>query len=271
MNFPDKIFATIKSLGKIILKSGPTKIPEFPGGDTLYILANGPSLSKELATRGEFLKNSTTLAVNFAFNSPEIREIRPSLYVLADPHFFGDTDPNVKTLRENLVHADYPISIFVPKRYLKTARKQLPGAHLYTFNDIGVEGFDSVACRAYSLRLGMPRPRNVLIPSIMIGIWCGFKNITLLGADHSWLKTLSVTDENEVVSIQPHFYSDSKDEMARVRHEYRNIPLHSVLESMTIAFRAYHQIENYASKKGVTIINATPDSFIDAFRRPNNS
>ena len=113
----------------------------------------------------------------------------------------------------------------------------------------------------------MPRPRNVLIPSIMIGIWLGYSEIRLLGADHSWLKTISVDDNNRVVSIQPHFYQEDSREQQRIRTAYLSLPLHKVLESFHIAFRSYHRIRRFADTQGIRIINSTPGSFIDAFDR----
>ena len=117
----------------------------------------------------------------------------------------------------------------------------------------------------------MPRPRNVLIPSIMLAIRSGYKRIGIAGADHSWSRSLSVTEDNEVVSVQPHFYAEDSREEDRVRHEYRGIRLHSIMESFAVAFRSYHVIADYARSKGVEIWNLTPGSFIDAFPRQDLS
>lgn len=97
----------------------------------------------------------------------------------------------------------------------------------------------------------------------------GFKDIYIIGADHSWIKTLDVNENNEVVSIQPHFYKDNNEEHSRVASVYKNVRLHEILMSFHVAFKAYHQIAAYASAKGVNIYNSTPASYIDAFpRRP---
>ncbi|MDE6243997.1 MAG: hypothetical protein K2M14_08330, partial [Muribaculaceae bacterium] len=107
----------------------------------------------------------------------------------------------------------------------------------------------------------------VLIPSIMIGIRLGFRQIILCGADHTWSRTLGVDDENRVISVQPHFYKDSASEQKRVNTEYEGYHLHDILKSLYIAFRSYHEIAAYASRRGVSIHNATPGSMIDAFPR----
>ena len=97
----------------------------------------------------------------------------------------------------------------------------------------------------------------------------GFGNIYITGADHSWTKTLSVNERNEVVSIQPHFYKEDENEEKRVRVDYLKYPLHQIVYSFYVAFKSYHSVQRYALHKGVDIYNATPESFIDAFPRRN--
>ena len=67
--------------------------------------------------------------------------------------------------------------------------------------------------------------------------------------------------------MQPHFYQDNDKEHERVRSTYKGLKLHDVLGSMTIAFRSYWQIADYANSRSIEIINATPGSMIDAFPR----
>ena len=103
--------------------------------------------------------------------------------------------------------------------------------------------------------------------TLMLAIAAGFKTVYVAGADHSWMKTISVDDDNHVVSIQPHFYKDSDNEHARVRKDYMNYPLHQIVYSFYVAFRSYHTLQAYALSRGVNIYNITPGSFIDAFPR----
>ena len=119
----------------------------------------------------------------------------------------------------------------------------------------------------YDWGWAMPRPRNVLIPSIMSLMREGFKEIVLIGADHNWSKTLWVTDRNCVVSVQPHFYKDDDKELRRAEEIFKNVRLHEVYENYAIAFKSYFYVKAYAECCGVKILNATPGSFIDAFPR----
>lgn len=268
--FLDNTLATIKSCVKQVVEKSAKINPANSATNQLIILGNGPSLRTNLDNDLDLLRSADTLAVNFAANTPEFSEIQPTYYLLADPHFFDKAgeDPNVGRLIENLNSITFPMTLFVPAG----ARKADSYFHNHNltvkhFSFTAVEGYTWFENAMMNSHRGMPRPRNVLIPSIMVGIWLGYKEIYLLGADHSWLKTLSVNDRNEVVSIQPHFYKEDSREQQRVNEVYVNRQLHEVLESMMIAFKSYHRIREYADRCGTQIFNSTPSSMIDAFER----
>lgn len=268
-----KAVATGGTLLKVLVRSRRPSAPGKPTARRLALLGNGPSLRKTLEENPEWLSGSDRLAVNFAANAPAFREIAPRHYVLADPHFFEGVgrDPNVGKLWRNLSAADWGMTLHVPcGREMDVARLLGAGAggiEVKTFNLTPAEGADAVCHLLYDRGLAMPRPRNVLIPSIMVALREGYRDIYLAGADHSWLQTLWVDDDNNVVSVQPHFYADDDKEKERVRSEYRGYHLHDILGSMTVAFRSYFRIARYAERIGARIVNATPGSYIDAFPR----
>lgn len=270
MNAPDRFFASLKSLVKVAVQWRHADIPrKSDASDRIVIMANGPSLADTIREHRKLLTDNITMAVNFAALAPEFSELRPRYYVLADPHFFsGKNEPNLLTLQKKLRDTDWPMTLLVPCKFASKA-KELYGdkVRIHTFNAIGAEGYDALCHFLFDRKMAMPRPRNVLIPSIMLAIALGYTEIIITGADHSWMKTISVTDENEVVSVQPHFYKDDEHEQSRVRHEYRGYRLHQIVESFAVAFKSYIDIQNYAASRGVNIINATPESFIDAFPR----
>lgn len=240
----------------------------------MVILGNGPSLRSFLDNHSDFLDGKDITAVNFFANTPEFRTIRPNHYILADPHFFGgsETDPNVASLWEALASASWPITLHLPA---KMRRHPLAGRFkaasplhtIATFNLTPAEGSGPLCRLLFRKRLAMPRPRNVMIPAIMEALHAGYRRIYLAGADHSWSRTLGVDEENRVVSVQPHFYSDNEHEKKRVTGEYSGYRLHDILRSLYVAFSSYHVISAYASTLGAEIINITPGSFIDAFPR----
>lgn len=268
-----RTWQTFLSLVKIILQSKNCDTPPTSHKDKeLVILGNGPSLNETMNDHAEFLRNRDLLAVNFAANTPMFTEFRPQFYMLTDPVFFTRMDmENVQNLWRNFATiVNWDMTLFIPtSAKINKQWKELLNTNKHitisTYNMTPVEGLHWFENIAYQNRWGMPRPRNVLIPSIMQGIAMKYKTVYVAGADHSWLKTLSVDDENRVVSIQPHFYKEAKSEEERIRVDYMKVKLHEILESMCIAFRTYHTIRRYADHKGVNIINITPNSYIDAF------
>jgi hypothetical protein len=266
---------TALSVAKIILQSRPCDTPpQAKSDEELVILGNGPSLNDTMANNKEFLLARHLLAVNFAANTPIFTELKPKFYMLTDPVFFNRMKlDNVQQLWRNFAETvDWEMTLFIPTKAKKkgdwfNSVIKNKNITICTYNMTPVEGVQWFENMSYNHHWGMPRPRNVLIPSIMQGIAMRYKTIYLAGADHSWLKTLSVDDDNRVVSIQPHFYKEAQSEEERIKKDYMNIPLHQVLESMYIAFRTYHVIRRYADYRGVKILNITPNSFVDAFAR----
>lgn len=259
------------SLLKTMIRSGKA----FSPGDEksrIIILGNGPSLRDAIDRHGDNLAAATTMAVNFAANTPDFFRLQPAYYVLADGHFFNShsADPNVALLWESLRSIDWEMTLFVPlsqRKFLSTLPTLQTNITVKYYNLTPLEGKESIIFPLIDKGLGMPRPRNVLIPAIMLAMREGFKRIVLAGADHSWSKSLWVDDKNRVISVQPHFYADNDKERQRVENEYVGYHLHDIYNSLAIAFGSYHLIQRYATARDVSIVNATPGSFIDAFPR----
>ena len=268
--FFSKTGQTLASIAKIILLSKFGKISKSGIGEDIVILGNGPSLNTTISESAEFLALHKKLAVNFACNAPVFFDLRPEYYVLADPHFFASDAENVISLWSNLAKVDWQMTLFIPFKKNSSRLSELASnknIRIERYNLTPIEGFKGFCHKVFRSGLGMPRPRNVLIPSIMLAIAAGFKRIYIAGADHSWMKTISVNDNNEVVSIQPHFYKENEQEKKRVNTEYMHYPLHQIVYSFYVAFKSYFEIKAYADSIGTEIWNITPGSFIDAFPR----
>lgn len=283
LSIVNTVFNDLAALAKAVLKSRcPSGIDiankSGAAGESrsVIVMGNGPSLRKVLAEDMDLLMSDDhdRMAVNFAANAPEFFELKPQHYTLADPHFFDgiSSDGNVARLWENLGSGDWEMSLWVPadRKRDKTLRELLKRNGKITpryYNLTPSDGSGPIVRKLTDMGLVMPRPRNVLIPAIMNAIRAGYKEIIIVGADHSWSRSLWVDDENRVVSLQPHFYKDNEKELKRVAEEYAGYHLHDILNSLTIAFRSYFEIAEIARRKGVRVLNATEGSFIDAFER----
>lgn len=269
-DFFTRLGASLKSLAKVVLKSRRCTLPRDRHG-SIVIMANGPSLAKTIAEKRDRLMSMPRMAVNFAANADVFAELRPEYYLMVDPLFFTQNDgPNFVKLRQSLSAVDWPMTLIVPAdmaRRLSPAITANPNITIATINNVGAAGFHWLENFFYRTGRAMPRPRNVLIPAIMAALTMGYDTIYLTGADHSWMKTIWVDDENHVISVQPHFYREHPDEQRRVDTTYRGLKLHQVVESFAIAFASYHSVARYARVRHVNIFNSTPESFIDAFDR----
>ncbi len=275
MNFRFKdIIDALASYGKALLLSKRPSPAGKPKDERLIVMGNGPSLRETIANHSDILKHSKTLAVNFAANAESYFELKPALYVLADPHFFKkdsngkSADPNVEHLWGNIAATTWDMTLYLPCK--AEIPEQISANHhisIKRYNLTPGEGLAGPVNWLYRKGLAMPRPRNVLIASIMIALREGYRDISIVGADHTWSRDLWVDDKNRVISVQKYFYKDNDKEFERVAQEYAGYHLHDIMNSLTIAFRSYHQIKAYADTIGAKITNCTPGSFIDAFPR----
>lgn len=261
---------SLASIIKVPLMSGrpSPKMPERPG--TVIIMGNGPSLRDAIDNHADILMSNTRLAVNLSALTPDFKALKPEYYILADPAFFAKKKSGkIPMVWEALKSVDWPMTLYLPAKARKMPEtKELPDCvTVKWYNLTPAEGWKRLTLFLFRKGLSMPRPRNVLIPAIMSMIREGFRNIVLTGADHNWARTLWVTDRNRVVSVQPHFYKDDDAELKRAEEVYRNLHLHDVYGSYAVTFKSYFDIKDYADSLGVNIINATPESFIDAFPR----
>ena len=176
-DFFDNLGSTLKSIVKILIYSRRCTISKIHKRRTLVILANGPSLNTTISESFDVLRTEDTMTVNFAPATPVFNDLRPKYHILADPLFFTKEKPfNVAELYRHLEKVDWKLTLLVPHKNKKDLPAEvLANRHITvsTFNFIGLEGFDSFERFAFRHRLGMPRPRNVLIPAIMCGIWAG--------------------------------------------------------------------------------------------------
>ena len=269
------LWQSLLSVVKIVLQSKlVTRLPgHFSNPDELLILANGPSLKRTVEESADFVRGKTLLAVNFCVTSPMFEQLKPELYLIADPLFWIVPEKREQLFRTMAEKITWDMNFLVPARALKNKEWQPllagnPHIRLYIYNTTPIEGFQGFCNWIFSKGWGVPRPHNVLIPSIAMGIRLPFKKIYLAGADHSWLPEITVTDDNVVLMHQKHFYDQNKSKAATVTQEnLHSARLYTILYHMYVAFKSYFVLEDYARSRGKEVINVTPGSYIDAFKR----
>lgn len=269
---------TLATLIKVLLWSRPVKLPVKQHTEML-VLGNGPSLKTLLANHSGFLKDKDLMAVNHFADTDAYVNVKPAYYMINVPEFWTDqVDADVLQKKQRLiknlvVKTDWPLHLVLGNGARKSKDwvnlpVQNPNISLHYINPTPIEGFKPFRYFCYKHNCGMPRPHNVLIPSLMTAINMAYKTIYVAGADHSWLKDLYVADDNTVYLTQKHFYDAQKaqpDVMKKMGRGQRR--LHEILHKFMLSFKAYFDINDYGKSQGVKIYNITPNSFIDAFER----
>ena len=270
------------SIAKVLIQSKfhspmPPKIKQ-----DCILLGNGPSLKESLRQYSTFFDSNKydLFCVNYFANTDFYEQLKPAYYVLIAPEYWVSEFEDISIIlqkREQLfknieAKTDWKMTLLVPWEAKKSKAwqglfKDNPNIQVHHFNRTPVEGSQIINHFLFRNRLGMPRPHNVLLPSIWLSINMEYQNIHLIGADHSWLPEISVTDQNEVLINQKHFYDNTTSVPKPMRKATGKRKLYEVLEKFTLAFKGYFILKDFAATKNVKIWNLTPNSFIDAFDR----
>lgn len=278
-NWIQDITQSLLSLLKVLIRSKFVYLNHSIDSSDLYILASGPSLKHVLTQHTEFLKTKDTLTVNGFSSSDFFEIIKPKYYVFAAPELWSESTTDAKKhIREAMINdlikkTTWPLLLFLPVGSLSNKsflRRFEVNQHIKIsfFNTTPVEGNKLLSYTMFRKGLGMPRPHNVLIPCLMIGIRNSVQRIHLFGVDHSWLPLLHVTDQNIALLKQEHFYDKdtAKAQVMNMLGKERRM-LHQILEKFYLSFKAYVEIQEYAQTQDCSIYNYTKGSFIDAFER----
>ncbi len=277
----ENIFLTAFSILKIIIlvrKKG-ARINDFTDKKHFILLGNGPSLVEELNKIIEIPKRAEVICVNHFPSTDQFEVIKPKFYVTGAPDLWlDDIDQNFidnsnKLFKNINKKTNWEFYLFIPFEAKKHKRWQQhlitnPFVKIKYYNNNAVEGLKSFSYLCYRNQLGMPRPHNVMIPCLSLCMQPHVKNVLLLGVGHTWLRDLTVTQNNEVLLNQKHFYDKDKSEAKPLDKRGKGSRnLYEVLSKFTLAFYGYFIIKKYAESLNIKIYNGTKDSYIDAFER----
>jgi hypothetical protein len=238
-------------------------------------------LKETLATESEWIHFYDLLAVNNAASHEQFELLKPRFYLLnAVTYFQPDEDLNElyigfnRDLYKNLhSKTTWKMTLLVPFRAKKSvAFQQLlasnPNLDAAYFNQTPIEGLPFWSHWGYRKGWGMPRPHNVLIPCIMVGIRLGYRHIALVGADHSWLSDLSVNESNEALLRHVHYYDTEGSKPMKMEDRIQQPrKLHEIIHKFYLSFEGYWLIKKFAERHRIRIVNASKTSMIDAFDR----
>jgi hypothetical protein len=268
---------TFLSVLKILIQSKlGNKLPKAKD-KVCYVLANGPSLKKSLETHYEKISKSELICVNTFSITDEFTKLKPSYYVMIDPFFWnGKTEIILNTLKAIEEKTTWELHLLVPQKAAKSAAMQQivknnKHVKLSPFNYTVFKGYENVAFWFYKKDLAMPQSLNVAITAVFMSINLGFKEVYLLGADHTWHENLHMSEDNIMHTKVTHFYENDTEvkyvPFLKAGNPNVTQKAHEFFDIWSRTFSAYMILERYSKTQNCKIYNASDVSFIDAFTR----
>ena len=242
----------------------------------ITIFGNGPSLNIDIQLVESFGDN--VMVVNSFVNSTFFKKIRPNYYIITDPGFFLKTeDKRLLNIQKQLISAiskdlSWEIQFIIPKKFYNSDTviflRKNKYVNVITYKDKPtIGGFEWINNHLYKFNFANPHYQNILIASIFLSMKLRFKKIIIYGADHSWHEDLYLSDNNILFRNDKHFNSNLTSRPLQIKLKNKSMDVSRQFDDLSRVFRTYHQIQNYASKNGVEIINKSSKTWIDAFKR----
>lgn len=213
--------------------------------DECYILGNGPSIKN---VDFEKLMDKETFTVNWFYEGYH-GDFVSRYFVAVDTNFLDDEKSinYIKKLRKKFKNVTFILKYNVKKNGIITD---------YTNNiyyiypkQFQYDNYVQVDCTK-----NMTACINVVLQCIQIAIYMGYKKIYLLGCDFNQYATLKVEHFSDV---------EPNGEIKSIREDSMGIDA----RWSSMAHFHHYALRKYADEHGIEIINLTPGSLIDAYKR----
>jgi hypothetical protein len=259
---------------------------ELPLNERLAILGTGPSLLDSFRDIGADVPVGVSImTVNEGFKAANFATLKPSHHVIADP-IYWDSDsyseyahPLVLAISD----AKWSITLYLPSKArgsrLHDELKKTNSRTVF-YRDTPFKGLSILEYLAFRSKLGMPKPQNVLVAAISVGLWLGFSHIAIVGADHTWHRELEVSDSNVLTVRQIHSYDGNVDRKPFLKPsgvgkslagkpitKRDTFSVREIFMAWSIVHESYEKLEQIARRQGAHIWNCSSTTFIDAFER----
>jgi hypothetical protein len=253
----------------------PDDMPEtvrLPGENRAWIIGNGPSLRAEdleaLHDRGEFCIGMNRIQLIY-----EKTNWRPSVYCLAD------TRKNVSWRQDVLFHVEQGYPCHVKNLILNALTPHFDGGlgawidQPWAVNVVPlIECMHNYIDHRPPTKWHYPHPccfQGSMSTSIQIAAFLGFKNIILLGVDHSWKLREQVGDPDPN-HYDPRYDGGLEHGVLNGIHIVNGLPFAAMnpftIEKMVAeAIYAYRLAAREASALGISIVNASRTSDLHTF------
>ncbi len=241
-------------------------------GQRCFIVGSGPSINELDFAK---LKSGNVFVMSEFNKHPKYSELMPEFYVIADPNY-GSQDPNnyyANEFKKLCTQIPAQTKIFLNAKIKNLVEKNnlLKDHQVFYIVSQGImsENFNF----NISIDKVVPWPKNSLLFCLEIAAYMGFKEIFLLGCEHSYLsqpigRGHSATLKHGYPEILDHVdMSDLKAVKKFSLEHITKLSYENNVASILQLFKNYRLFYKKAKKlyPEIKIFNATPNSFLDVF------
>lgn len=223
-------------------------------GKRCFIIGNGPSIHSQNLLP---LSHELTFVMNGFWKHPIVEQWQPNYYFFADPAFVDGTEPFLKgdlsmTVQQFFKELNFRVhstEFFIPLWAFKAVQEKsfLPIEHSYFIPYQGLlsNGIPDIP----DLTKSIPSMQSVSQMAMMAAMYMGCSPIYLLGLDHDWFASWGTNRD---------FYGNTPMGSRTYRCE---------LDRQLRLWLGYEQLMRIANFRGIRILNATNEGFLDVFER----
>jgi len=271
------ILSSLKSL--IVYFTDPHHKIKINREKKCIILANGPSLKKDLPCILEQAETSEFYVLNYFAYDDSFYKLKPRFYTLCDPIFWKsglnvDVEQDNALLFERLLSVDwemYLICMSAGKRKISSLLNANKNIKIISVRPVWFDiKSESIINFLYKYKLARPKFINVAVLALWHSINNGNTHIQIYGADFSFFKDFYVDpNTNNVYSSFSHFSLNTvgQDNAYNKYKDNRRKKMHQRLHQAYSAFYQMYLLSRYAKSINVSIVNRSTDSYIDCFDR----
>lgn len=245
---------------------------------TVVILGNGPSLKASLLEAEAWIGHQDCFAVNNLATSELYTLAKPRHYTILDPNYWRTIEKyGLRELVDALItKTQWRMTLYVPRPAMQapillSIPKSNPNITLQPFNYVPYRGSAGLGHWLYDRGLAAPQSENVLMAALTFGLRMRYREVVILGAEHSWHQQLSLDTDNRIYLKHLHFSANdpvnTTPPKPLMKSATEPFSMADVFESFGRVFRGYEAMALYAKHLNISIYNATPGSYIDVFPR----
>ncbi len=241
-------------------------------GKRCFLVGGGPSIANTNLAK---LNREYTFVVNEFEKNAQYHSLAPKFHIISESNYFTEGGPEYWLGRFKEKDCDIPIDVtmIINLRAIPFIKKY----DLFKKHNVYYVGTQGIFTNKLPFNIDLdryiPQPKNSMLMCMLIAVWMGFKEIYLLGCEHSFLA--QPLGKNKSLSFS-HSYKDETSDLEKADNEVlkkyitekeMNFNYEMNMISTLQLFRSYRFFYSKALKvhPDIKIFNATPNSFLDIF------